>query len=62
MAKLKKCEICGAEFETNRPNKKFCSLSCREAGRLVARMKWEERNPGYITDYMQKYRKAAKNG
>ena len=28
---LKKfCEVCGKEFETNIPNKKYCSVACRK--------------------------------
>lgn len=51
-----KCAICGAEFETNRPNKKFCSFSCKEAGAMLRRMKWNAENPKYSTEYMKKYR------
>ena len=57
MARLKKCEICGAEFETNRPNKKYCSFTCKEAGQQIRRMKWKADNIGYNTEYMRKYRK-----
>lgn len=54
---VKKCLICGQEFETARPNKKYCSLVCRESGAKLRRMKWNDKNPRYSTDYMQKYRK-----
>ncbi len=60
MAKVVKCLICGKDFETSRPNKKYCSFSCKEAGRTLRRMKWDEQNPKYSTSYMQKYR--AKKG
>lgn len=60
MAKLKKCLICGTEFETSRPNKKYCSFTCKEAGRQIRRMKWEADNVGYNTEYMRKYRKGKK--
>lgn len=60
------CPICGAEFETARPNKKYCSFSCKEAGRQLRRMMWGAANPDYSKAYMQQYRKAknaeAQNG
>lgn len=56
MIKIVTCPICGAEFETARPNKKYCSFSCKEAGRRLQRMKWEEQNPNYGAEYMKKYR------
>lgn len=56
MARQKKCEICGAEFETSRPNKKYCSFTCKEAGQQIRRMKWKAKNIGYSTEYMRKYR------
>ena len=62
MAKLVKCPICGAEFETSRPNKKYCSFTCREAGRKLQRMKWDGENPHYSTEYMKGYRAAKKKG
>lgn len=57
MAKAKICPICGAQFETGRPNKKYCSFTCREAGRQLRRMKWAANNPDYNRIYMQAYRK-----
>lgn len=62
MAKKVTCAICGAEFETARPNKKYCSFSCREAGRKLQRMKWDGKNPHYSRDYMKQYRTAQKEG
>lgn len=56
MAKIVTCAICGAKFETSRPNKKYCSFSCREAGRQLQRMKWAAKNPDYNTEYMRQYR------
>lgn len=50
------CPICGTAFETERPNKKYCSFSCKEAGLKLRRMKWELDNPGYNTEYMKKRR------
>lgn len=60
MGKVVKCVICGRQFETARPNKKYCSFSCREAGRKLQRLKWEDEHPNYITKYMQKYRHSKK--
>ena len=45
--KTVKCPICGREFTTNRPNKKFCGYSCKEAGEKLWRMKWNDNNPEY---------------
>ena len=56
MVKVVTCPICGRQFETNRPNKKFCSFTCREAGEKLWRMKWEEKNPGYNRNYQREYR------
>lgn len=56
--KVVKCAICGKVFQTARPNKKYCSFTCREAGRSVNRMKWNEANKGYITEYMRERRAA----
>ncbi len=61
MAKLKRCIICGREFETTKPNKKYCCFNCKEAGAIVRRMKWEEQNPKYIKNYMVKYRAMQKD-
>lgn len=60
MAKIVRCLICGTQFETSKPNKKYCSFSCKEAGRQLQRMKWKEENPHYNTEYMKKYRETQK--
>ena len=57
---VKKCIICGRNFETDRPHKKYCSFTCKEAGRLLQRMKWEDANPHYNAEYMREYRAAKK--
>lgn len=57
MAKIVTCSICGAKFETSRPNKKFCSFSCKEAGRTLQRIKWSENHPQYSAEYMRAYRR-----
>ena len=57
MAKLVKCAICGKNFMTALPNKKYCSFTCKEAGAKYNRMKWEDDNQGYNAAYMRKYRK-----
>lgn len=45
------CENCGAEFNTAAPNVKYCSLDCREAGRMKRRAEWEQARPTYNRDY-----------
>lgn len=64
MAKIVTCPICGLKFETNKPNKKYCSFTCKEASAKVRRMKWEDQNPNYNAEYMKQYRKkkGANNG
>ena len=56
MAKIMACPICGVKFVTSRPNKKYCSFSCKEAGHKLKRMKWADKNPGYSASYMKSYR------
>lgn len=57
MGKFVTCRICGAQFETSRPNKRYCSFICKEAGRKLRRMEWEEANPDYNKEYMRYYRR-----
>lgn len=51
------CPICGREFETARPNKKYCSLICREAGKQLNRLYWNRENPTYNRDYYQDHKR-----
>lgn len=60
MSKIITCPICGKQFETIKPNKKYCSFSCKEAGAKFRRMNWEDQNPNYNKDYMKEYRRKAK--
>ena len=62
MAKVVTCPICGKQFATDKPNKKYCSFSCKEAGVNLRRVKWKDRNPQYNTEYMKRYRKERKDG
>lgn len=62
MEKTIKCVICGIEFKTNRPRRKYCSFSCKEAGAMLQRKKWEEKNPNYVKEYMREYRKKGQDG
>ena len=57
MERLIKCVICGTEFKSSRPRRKYCSFSCKEAGAIIRRKVWENNNPDYIRKYMQEYRK-----
>lgn len=41
------CSVCGKEFKTIYPNVRYCSLSCREKGRIQKRQKWKTKNPDY---------------
>ncbi len=53
---IKKCALCGNEYETRMPNSKYCSLVCREAARKAARREFDEANPNYRKEYMRAYR------
>lgn len=53
----KNCVMCGKAFTTDRPHKRYCSLTCREAGAKYKRMKWLEKNPGYYAEYNRHYHK-----
>ena len=58
MSKIVSCSICGKQFETVRPNKKYCSFICKEAGHRLRRMMWKSDNPDYYKAYMREYRKS----
>ena len=50
------CPICKKTFTTEKPNKRFCSFSCKEAGARYRRMLWQDKNPDYMAAYMRDYR------
>ena len=50
---MKKCAICGREFEAEKGNRKYCSEDCRIEGKKAARQDWIIR-----TDYNAKKRHA----
>ena len=54
------CPICGKVLQTDKPNKKYCSFACREAGQKSLRLKWEARNAHYMAEYMKEYRRREK--
>lgn len=56
MIREKNCIICGKAFSTEHKNKKYCSLVCKDAALRIKKMKWRQENPGYMTEYMKKYR------
>lgn len=41
---VKKCPICGAEFTTEAPRKKYCSTACRRAGEKAVRAAWVQKS------------------
>ena len=49
--KVVTCPICGRTFETDKSHKLYCSLTCKEAGRMLQRIKWKEENATYYRDY-----------
>ena len=53
MGKFVECPICGAKFSTTRPNKKYCSFTCKEAGTILRRILWAQKNPNYNAEYQK---------
>lgn len=60
--RIVKCPICGRSFETARPNKKYCCLVCREAGKQLNRLHWEKKNPNYNQSYYQRNKQRKSQG
>ena len=60
MKRKVKCAICGVEFETQKPNIKYCSFTCKDAGRRLKRAKWEDAHAGYNAEYARNKRRADK--
>ena len=50
---IRKCDICGADFEAHNGNAKYCSEACRKEGKKAARQEWVIR-----TNYNEKKRHA----
>jgi hypothetical protein len=44
---IKKCDVCGTEFETIIWNAKRCSDECKKIGEKEQQKKWKEKNPEY---------------
>ena len=61
MEKIVKCKMCGKEFKTVKPNKKYCSFVCKEAAITKRRLAWKNDNPNYYRDYFRKKRAEAQN-
>lgn len=55
MLREKKCIICGKNFETEYPNKRYCSLVCKDAASRMREMKFKAENPDYYKEYMKNY-------
>ncbi len=49
----KKCNVCGTDFYSNNARARYCSASCKTAGRQEKRKKWEQANPDYMKNYMR---------
>lgn len=49
----KTCSICGKEFETISPRKKYCSVECKKVGAVQSTQRWRERHPERIQQYKQ---------
>lgn len=54
------CQRCGKTFTTKYTQSKYCCSDCKEAVRKEQRKEWDKKHPGYITNYMKKYRKETK--
>jgi hypothetical protein len=48
------CKCCGKHFLPRFPNEKYCSLECRDKGRIQRREEWATRNPGYYERLKEK--------
>lgn len=56
--KLKKCSICGKEFEPNRSDQIICSVECRKAYHLDYTKEWQKKHPEKKKKYdKEQYRK-----
>ena len=53
---MKKCKICGREFEPMYPNSKYCSSSCRDLARMNKLRSWKIKHPGYMKMKQREYR------
>lgn len=53
------CKACGGSFTAEYPHQVYCSLRCRDAGRIENRQKWVTRNPDY---YQELKRRKAVDG
>lgn len=60
MERVVKCSLCYRQFTTERPRKKYCSATCKEAATRAKRILWKKNNPHYDRDYMREYRKRKK--
>lgn len=60
MKKTITCPICGLSFETEKNNKKYCSLNCREARKIMRQMEFKATHPEYAAEYMKQYRQRKK--
>lgn len=59
--KKKICPVCGVEFETERPNKRYCSYTCRDINDKARRMQWQADHPDYYANYLRQYREKKRN-
>lgn len=48
---IKKCVICGTEYQAHHNAQKYCSDICRNIGHDLKREAWIDRNPDYYRIY-----------
>lgn len=58
------CKMCGNEFVSDAPNRKYCCALCMYAAKKYNRMKFLKKHPHYNRDYKRKrkYEKGYKDG
>lgn len=53
---IKKCPICGKEFETNNPKRALCSPECKEANKKAYLQRWRQENKDRVKEQYQNYK------
>lgn len=53
---IKKCPICGKEFETNNPKRALCSPECKEANKKAYLQRYRRENKEHISEQYRSYK------
>lgn len=52
---IKKCKICGKDFDTQQSNYIICSQECRKINKANYRKNYDEKARGYWLQYQREY-------